>query len=146
MPVAISAAGAAEMRLSVNGVAQPSGWVAYATGASVDLGATPDEATRTVSVAFRNAAGVEGGAATAAIVFDQRAPTAPSVAVNGGAAFTGSPIVALTLGASDGPATAGGYAAGLDAVELSADAAFTAPTVLPYATSAPWTFTAVDPA
>jgi len=144
VPVAISAAGAAEMRLSVNGVAQPSGWIPYASGASVDLGATPDEATRTVSVTFRNTAGVEGGAATASIVFDQRAPTGPAVAVNGGAGFTGSPIVTLTLGATDGPVAAGGYAAGLDAVELSADAAFTTPTVLPYATSAPWTFTAAD--
>jgi hypothetical protein len=143
VPVALSAAGAAQMQLYVNGVAA-TGWIPYATSATVDLGATPDEATRVVAVSFRNQAGVTGAGASTSIVFDQRAPTAPSLLVNGGAAFTGSATVTLALSATDAPAAAGGFASGLDTVELADNALFTAATVLPYADTAPWTLTGLD--
>jgi carboxypeptidase family protein/fibronectin type III domain protein len=141
VPVEIFATGATLMRLSVNGVPQPAGWIPYAASATVDLGAVPDEATRTVSVAFRNSGGLEGGGASAAILLDQRAPTAGSLAIDGGAAYAGSLAVTLSLAALDAPQAAGGVAAGLDTVELSNDA-FATSTTVPMVASLSWALAA----
>jgi hypothetical protein len=101
--LAISATGAAQMRLFVNGAAA-TGWVPYATSTTVDLGATPNEATRVVSVGFRNAGGVEGGGTSAAIRFDTIAPGAGTLAVVGtlgngttSASLSATPAVVLQI-------------------------------------------------
>ena len=95
---AIGASGAATMRLFVNGV-PVTGWDPYATSTSVNLGATPDEATRVVSVSFRNAAGVEGGGTSATIRYDRTAPGAGAIALLG-ALGNGAPSSAYTAAAA----------------------------------------------
>ena len=95
---AIGASGAATMRLFVNGV-PVTGWDPYATSTSVNLGATPDEATRVVSVSFRNAAGVEGGGTTATIRYDRTAPGPGAIALLG-ALGNGAPSSAYSASAA----------------------------------------------
>lgn len=76
---AISATGATEMRIAVNGVAVtagPGGWATYATSTTLPFAA---EGAQLVSVRFRNAARVEGAGATTGIRYDVTAPAAPTV-------------------------------------------------------------------
>lgn len=108
--LALRATGAAEMRFTVDGV--PGDWQPYDTAAAVDLLPEPSETTRTVSVAFRTVAQVEGAGATASIFLDRSAPEAPSVAVTGtladsatSAAYAASPIVVARIGWSAADAT-----------------------------------------
>ena len=112
VPVAISAVGAAEMQLSVNGV-PATDWIPYATSADVNLGATPDSAIRVVSVAFRTAARLVGGGASASIFFDRTAPAAAGLtlvgALAGGApsgAFTASAAIVAQLALPSDPTLA----------------------------------------
>jgi len=135
--VAVSATGASQMRFFVNGAAATA-WIPYATAASVPLGAAPDESTATLSASFRNVALVEGGGASDSIVIDRRAPTSPSLVVNGAAAFSRTTAVTLTTSAVESPAAAGGTVAGLDRVELSNDAAFATSTFVAYGTTLSW--------
>ncbi|MFO0582572.1 MAG: carboxypeptidase regulatory-like domain-containing protein [Anaeromyxobacter sp.] len=140
LAVTLSATGATQMRLFLNGAAATA-WIPYATSTTVPASGLPDEAVAVVSVAFRNGGGVEGGNASTSILVDRRAPTSPSVAVNGGATYARAAAAVLTLSAADAPAAAGGTASGLASVQVSNDG-FTTSTTLPYATSIPWTLAA----
>ena len=107
--VAVTASGATEMRFLVDGVAAPGGWVAYATAAIVDLGAS--DGPHLVSVSFRNAAGVEGGGTSAAVRLDRSAPGPGTLAIAGtlgngaiSATLSASPAVVLQLAPADADA------------------------------------------
>ena len=139
----LGATGATRMRLYVNGVAQGADFVAYAAAALVDLGLAPDESTRTVSVVYRNAGGVDGGDALATIVMDRTPPSAPLVLVAGGAAWSATTAVALSVSAQDGPAT-GTVASGLASVEVANVAAFTGSATFAIADTVAWTLAAGD--
>jgi hypothetical protein len=97
--VTISAVGAFEMRLFVNGV--PVGdWIPYATSAQVDLGTSSDP-LRVISVLFRTAAHLEGGSASVSVFLDQTPPVAPALTLlgtlgNGQPSTTYSSGVAIT--------------------------------------------------
>ncbi len=92
----LAAAGAAEMRFSNDGVSWSS-WEAYAASRSWTLNA--GDGVKTVFVEYRDAAG-NAAAAQAGITFDGTAPSGASVSINGGAAYTASRDVSLTLAAA----------------------------------------------
>jgi hypothetical protein len=147
---AISAVGAAEMRLFVNGVAA-TGWIPYATTTSVNVGTTPDQATRVLAVSFRNGAGVEGGAASAGIRYDATAPGAGTLSLVGSlgngstsTAISSSAIVVANVG----------FPAAADAIEMAlaqaatgtspCSGAFAAPAWQPVARTATIPLTGAD--
>jgi hypothetical protein len=89
--------GVATMRLSADGT-NWSTWETYATSKSYTL-ADPD-GIQTVHVQFRDAAGNASAAASDTIGLDRAAPTG-TVIIDGGASWTTSTSVTLTLSASD---------------------------------------------
>ncbi|MCX6373691.1 MAG: lamin tail domain-containing protein [Actinobacteria bacterium] len=92
----LAAAGATEMRFSNDGLTWSS-WEAYGTSKSWTLSA--GDGLKTVFVEYRDAAG-NAAAAQASITFDGTAPSGASVSINGGAAYTASCDVSLTLAAA----------------------------------------------
>jgi carboxypeptidase family protein len=92
--LALLAAGAAEMRVTVDGV--PGAWEPYATSKQVTLD-SPPEGSKVVSVLFRSDSRVEGAGASASIALDTTPP-----------ALTGLSL----LGTLADSQTSTGYAAG----------------------------------
>jgi len=85
------------------------------------------DGTQTVNVKLRDAAGNTSGTLTASIVLDTQAPTAPTVLIDGGNAFTNnaSALVSLSLSASASPVQ----------LALSTTGDFSAPTFEAFATT-----------
>jgi Carboxypeptidase regulatory-like domain/Fibronectin type III domain len=79
---AISATGATEMYVTINGatMAAAPGWTGYQTSLPLKFLV---EGPQLVAVRFRNAARVEGGSVSASINFDLTAPAAPDVGLVG---------------------------------------------------------------
>ncbi|MCM2335029.1 MAG: carboxypeptidase-like regulatory domain-containing protein, partial [Anaeromyxobacteraceae bacterium] len=102
------------------------------------------EGEHVVHVVFLDGSGGASTPASAAIVLDRVAPTAPSVGVNGGAAFTRSTVVGLTLSAQDLAPAAGVAVSGLARMELADNAAFTGAVLLDYNLAHTWTLTGAD--
>lgn len=97
VPLTLFAQDAVEMVISVDADVTDDPRVAYSTVATVDL---PNvEGTATVFVAFFDAAGNQAGPVTDSIVVDLTPPAAlpGSVAINGGAAFTSSVSVTVSV-------------------------------------------------
>ncbi|MBI5233073.1 MAG: hypothetical protein HY880_01825, partial [Deltaproteobacteria bacterium] len=90
--------GCSEMRLSNNGMDWPFGWEAYSTSRAWVL--TIGDGTKTVYAQFRDVAGNASGSYTDTIILDTTVPTG-TVSINGGATYTNSTSVTLTLGCSD---------------------------------------------
>lgn len=144
----ISAVGADEMLVSVDGTPEPLGWRDYGTAALVDLGAG-DEQSKVVTVRFRNAARVEGASASASIYLDRTPPAAGSLSLTGtlangttSTALTATPVVVAA------PVRASGDAAEM-ALAQSADpgcaGAFAAPVWQPFAAQATFVLSASGP-
>ena len=94
------------------------------------------DGSKTVTVRFRDAAGnISDNATSAPITLDTTGPTG-TVAIAGGAAYTGSTGVTLNLTYDDG----GGI--GADQMRFSNSTDFSAATWIPVAATAPWTLAA----
>lgn len=92
-----SLSGVSQMRFSNDGSTW-SAWEAYATSRAWDL--SSGDGTKTVYVQFRDRAGNVSPVATDTIVLDTVAPSA-NPQINGGAAYTNSPSVTVTLNGYD---------------------------------------------
>src|SRR5439155_4881509 len=87
-----------EMQIAVDGTADTEPWEPFAASKGVTL--TPGDGRKTVAVRFKDRAGNVSLQATAWIIFDTTAPTG-TITINGGAPFTASPVVTLTLKCTD---------------------------------------------
>ncbi|AUX31878.1 MULTISPECIES: hypothetical protein [Sorangium] len=92
-------AGATRMRFSSDG-ATFGAWASFSATTSYAL--PSGDGGKTVSVQFGDGGSTVLGAGSASITLDTAAPTAASIAINGGAADTATRQVALTLDATDG--------------------------------------------
>jgi hypothetical protein len=96
--VAYAAQGATEMRVSLDGVFDTETFVPFVASRSETFAA--GDGTKSVTVIYRDAAGNETAAASDTIDLDRTAPVFSSASLNGGALFTRSNSVTLTLRAS----------------------------------------------
>ena len=92
----LAATGATQMRFSNDAVTWSS-WEAYGTSKAWTLSA--GDGVKTVFVEYRDAAG-NTAAAQASITLDGTAPSGAGISINGGAAYTASRDVTLTLAAT----------------------------------------------
>jgi hypothetical protein len=119
----LSATGATEMQIAVDGVPDTEPFVAFATSAAATL-AAPD-GTKLVAVRFRDAAG-NSTIATDGIVLDRVAPAGGAVVINDGAAVTNNTTVTLAITPPTDATTmsiAGGPFVAVSTVALTAIAA-----------------------
>ena len=119
--------GVAFLRITTDGVSWTP-WLAYTARIGSYL-AFPD-ALNTISVQFRDGAGNVSATYSDSIVADATGPSG-SIAIDGGAAYTGSSLVTLTLSASDA-------LSGVDGMRLR-DEGGAWGAWLTYATSGSWT-------
>ncbi len=128
---ATDSSGVAAMKLSNDGV-NWSAPLSYSTSANWTL--TSGDGVKTVYVEFMDGAGNASAPASASIALDTTLPTG-SIVINGGAAYTSSNSVTLTLSATD--------SSGVAAMKLSNDGVnWSAPSS--YSTSANWTLASGD--
>jgi hypothetical protein len=125
VPLALSAAGATQMRVATDGDISDEPWVSYATSDTVDL-AAPD-GLKLVQAQFRDAAGNETAVVEDGVTLDTAAPTpgGTPIAINAGAAFARSPSVTLALDAT-----------GVADMRVAVDGAFDSEPWQPFAASA----------
>ncbi|MDF1563664.1 MAG: carboxypeptidase regulatory-like domain-containing protein [Deltaproteobacteria bacterium] len=133
----LGAVGATQMFISgqVAAAANTNTWIPYQTGQQVPLVASP-EGARSVTVRYRDAAGNEAAAVSAATVLDTQAPTSPGITLQGIVA-DGATSASLTgrLGITAYPT-----ATGATEVMLSNDASFSGGVWLAYSPglAVPW--------
>jgi hypothetical protein len=140
VPATDAGTGVSQVRLSNSattsgGLLSTGQTFAYRTPISWALAA--GDGTRTVYVQWRDSVGNWSTVASDSIVVDATAPTGGSVQIQGGAAGTASRNVTLTLAATDA-------GTGVTQARISNTADFAAATVVPFATSVPWTLPAGD--
>lgn len=97
--VALAAAGATAMQLTDDGTFAGRPWEPYR--AQTEWIFSGIQGSHTLTVRYRDDAGNLSGTAAATIALDSEAPTAPSLSINGAAAYTTAATVTLTLGAGD---------------------------------------------
>lgn len=141
VPATDTGTGVAFVRLSnsastTGGVLNTGQTFAYRTPISWALAA--GDGTRTVFAQWRDSVGNWSGVSSDGILVDTTAPVSGSIQVQGGASSTNVRDVTLTLSASDGSGT------GVTQARLSNTADFAASSLVPYATSVPWTLPAGD--
>lgn len=118
--VALGAQGASSMRVAFDGVLDTEPVQAFAPTLA---GALPTgDGTKTVVAVFLDDAGNASAVAADTVVLDKTPPSAPTLSVDGGAAFTRSVSVALTLSAQ-----------GASLMRVRTDGAFDAETFVPLA-------------
>jgi|GEM_PF-1892681 len=146
--LSLSAVGATEMAISDDAFAGGTTWVPFATTAMHTFSG-PDEATKVVSVKFRNAAELEGAVASDSIYFDQTPPGAGTLALvgslgNGTSSSTrsASPAVIAQVTANDDDVThmALAQAAGVNCAASD----FASPAFQPFSGSSTFVIAGVD--
>ena len=146
VPLTVSATGAAEYALSLDGFATAPSWKTIATAASVTL-TDPDQVSKSIAVKFRNSARVESAVATTSIVYDHTSPSSSgwSMSLVGtlgdglgtSTVFTTVSSVLVQLVPPSGGAGDVAQMALAAPASGSCAGAFTTPTWQPYAPSAP---------
>lgn len=96
--LSLSYAGSVQMRLGADGL-DWGAWQAYSTSRSWSL--TGSDGPKTVYAQFRDGSGLVSPSYGASIVLDRSGPTG-SILVNSGAVYTASPVVDVSLFATDG--------------------------------------------
>jgi hypothetical protein len=139
VPATDAGTGVSQVRLSNS--ATTSGGVlssgqTYAYRTPISWALTPGDGTRTVYVQWRDSVGNWSAVTSDSIVVDTSPPTG-SVQIQGGAAGTITRNVTLTLAATDA-------GSGVTQMRIANTADFAGATVVPFATSVPWTLSAGD--
>lgn len=128
----LSAVGAAEMRLAVDGVLDTEPWEPYATLRTSAL--PPGDGEKTIVAEFRDLALNVSETVTATVTVDATAPSGTLV-LNGGAALTTTPTLSVTL--ED-------VSTDVLSVRLSSSGAFTGSVWQPFLPSFSWTVVSGD--
>jgi hypothetical protein len=138
------AAGSGYYRAAERPQALPAGWTAVPAGGQIPFELSDADGEHVVDVVFSPDGVTAGTPAFATVVLDRQPPSSPAIAVGDGSGYSRAPggIVSLALSALDLPPTAGATVSGVARMQLSNDAAFTAPETRDYALTATWTLAA----